>query len=294
MAHVHMTGSRSVGSSAAILLIALMGCGPALAAPRQAATLQAGFTEMYELRFSTARASFDSYIQEHPKDPMGEASLAAGYLFEEFNKQGILTPAFFLNDKKLLGGVPNPQHDAAQADFLQVDDKAREMAEAILKTSPRDPNALLVLTLANGMQADYDALIAKQHISSLLLLRQTQQSARLLLLVNPNANDAYLALGAANYIIGCLPSYKRFFLSFAGIQGNRALGMQQLKLASESGHYLKPFAKVLLALAALRERQPRLARSLLGQLHQEFPQNPEFTQELANLDRSGEPANLSR
>ncbi len=162
------------------------------------------------------------------------------------------------------------------------------MAEAILKTSPRNPNALLALTLANGMQADYDALIAKRDLPCLVLLRQTQQSAQLLLVVNPNADDAYLALGAANYIIGCLPAYKRFFLGIAGIHGSRGLGMQQLRLASEKGHYLRPFAKVLLALTALREHQPQLARSLLTELHREFPENPDFARELAKLDPKGE------
>lgn len=215
---------------------------------------------------------------------MGQAALAASYLFEEFNKQGILKPSFFLNDKKLLGGVPNPHPDAQQADFLRTDGRARQMAEKLLKTNPRDPNGLLVLTLANGMQADYDALIAKQDIASLWLLRQTKQSAQLLLSVNPHADDAYLALGAANYIIGCLPGYKRFFLSLGGIHGNRTLGMQQLKLASDYGHYLKPFAKVLLSLAALREHQPKLARTLMAQLHREFPRNPDFATELTKLN----------
>jgi len=282
----------AVGSTAAILLFALMGCEQAVAAPRPAATLDTGFAQMYELRFSTARDCFNSYIRAHPQDPMGEAALAASYLFEEFNKQGVLTSSFFLSDKKLLGGVPNPQRDSQQADFVRTDVQAREMAETLLKTRPRDPDGLFVLTLANGMLADYDALIAKEDIASLALLHQTQQSANLLLSVNPKADDAYL--GAANYIIGCLPGYKRFFLGLAGIHGSRALGMQQLKLASDQGHYLKPFAEVLLAMAALRERQPKLARSLLARLHLEFPENPDFANELAKLNRNGEPDGLPR
>lgn len=284
-----------MGASAAILLIALVAAKPAKAAlPPTNTMLDTGFAEMYELRFSHARRTFHSYMREHPKDPMGNAALAASYLFEEFNKQGVLTSSFFLNNKKLLGGIPNPHHDANQADFLRTDQKARDMAEAILKTKPRDPDALFVLTLVNGMQADYDALIAKEDISCLLLLRQTQRTAHLLLAVNPHADDAYLALGAANYIIGCLPGYKRFFLGFAGIHGDRTLGMQQLKLASNKGHYLKPFAKVLLAMAALRERQRTLARSLLAQLHHQFPENTDFANELAKLNQGREPIGYPR
>lgn len=52
------------------------------------------------------------------------------------------------------------------------------------------------------------------------------------------------------------------------------------------GHLLKPFAKILLALVALREKQVELGRRLLEELAAEFPQNPLFGRELAKLNRS--------
>ncbi len=238
---------------------------------------------MYELQFPAARQVFDSYIHDHPGDPMGQVSLAASYLFEEFNDHGVFTSAFFLNDKKLLGGIPDPGHDADQARFLNADARARRMARRLLKVNPNDAIGLYVLTLATGMEADYQALIAKNDLSSVLLLHRTQESARKLLAVDPRADDAYLALGAANYIIGCLPGYKRFFLSLGGIHGSRSLGMRQLKMAADDGHYLRPFAKVMLALAALREKQPGMARQLFSELHAQFPKNAVFTSELAKL-----------
>jgi hypothetical protein len=284
MARALLVNVRISGSAAAVLFIACCCFPRASAASPPPATLDAGFAQLYELNFSDARAAFDSYIHDHPDDPMGPAALAASYLFEEFNKQGILTSSFFLNDRRLLGGVPDVQRDSDQDAFLQAAEQARQMAQKRLDAKPRDPDGLLALTLANGMQADFEALIARQDMASLWLLRQTKQSARLLLSINPHADDAYLALGAANYIIGCLPGYKRFFLSLGGIRGDRALGMRQLKLASDHGHYLKPFAKVMLALAALREKQPGLARSLLTELHRQFPRNPDFASELAKLN----------
>jgi hypothetical protein len=271
----------------AILLLALLlGCLPAWAAtnpdtPR--AALDAGFNRMYELKFPAAREVFHAYIADHPADPMGQVSLAASYLFEEFNENGVFTSAFFLNDEKLLGGISDPGNDSYRAAFLEANSQARKMAQSLLDADPNDPTGLFVITLANGMEADYDALVAKRDLSSLLLLRKTQESARKLLKVNPDADDAYLALGAANYIIGCLPAYKKFFLGLGGIHGNRKLGMQQLERAAKGGRYLKPFAKVMLALAALREKQPRLARQLFTQLHDQFPENDVFASELAKL-----------
>ena len=76
-------------------------------------------------------------------------------------------------------------------------------------------------------------------------------------MVAPDAVDAYLGLGMANYFIGSLPGPKKFFLSFAGIHGNKTAGIEQLEIAADHGHYLRPFAKILLALAALREKNRR-------------------------------------
>ncbi len=266
-----------------LLLSVFFSPQPTWAAGYRQDPLRAGFNRMYELKFSAARRVFHAYIRKNPDDPMGQVALAASYLFEEFNKHGVLTPAFFLNDKKLLGGIPDAGKDRYQAEFLKTDAQARHMAERRLQSNPNDKTALYVLTLANGMEADYDALVARHDLDSLMLLHKTKKLARKLLAVSPGADDAYLALGAANYIIGCLPGYKRFFLGLGGIHGSRSLGMHQLRLAARHGHYLKPFAKVMLALAELREKQPEVARELFRQLHSQFPENHVFSEELAKL-----------
>lgn len=272
--------------SVLFFLLLSIGLQPASFAAHQPDSLQAGFNRMYELDFSSARQVFHRYMKGHPANPMGQVSLAASYLFEEFNKHGVLTSSFFLNDKKLLGGIPNAGKDRYQTEFLKADAQARKMAQKRLKSNPKDPTGLYVLTLANGMEADYDALIAKRDFASLSLLHKTKKTAKKLLAVNPKADDAYLALGAANYIIGCLPAYKQFFLGLGGIHGSRSLGMHQLRLAAEHGHYLKPFAKAMLALTALREKQPKLARKLFHELHSQFPHNHVFSSELAKLQKS--------
>ena len=131
------------------------------------------------------------------------------------------------------------------------------------------------------MRADYASLIDKRPFESLKRIRESEAYAKSLLAVKPDAADAYLALGAGNYILGSLPAHKRFFLWLGGIQGNREVGMTQLKAAATRGDYLRPFAKILLALAALREGQSVLARTQLEELAAEFPQNPLFARELA-------------
>ena len=70
-----------------------------------------------------------------------------------------------------------------------------------------------------------------------------------------------------------------------GVHGDKALGMQQLAraAASEHAHYLRPYARLMLALAALREMNSDVARQQLQELVMEFPENPLFAKELAKV-----------
>jgi len=139
------------------------------------------------------------------------------------------------------------------------------------------------MTLSVGMQADDASLIDKRQLESLKMIGEADKYAKKLLAIAPDAADGYLGLGTANYIIGSLPGLKKFFLGIAGIHGDKKLGIQQLQAAADHGHYLRPFAKIMLALAALREKKADVARTQLKELVAEFPENPLFASELAKL-----------
>jgi hypothetical protein len=51
------------------------------------------------------------------------------------------------------------------------------------------------------------------------------------------------------------------FLHLKGISGDKRAGLEQLQIAAVSGHYPRPFAKILLAMAALREKKIPIARA---------------------------------
>jgi len=57
--------------------------------------------------------------------------------------------------------------------------------------------------------------------------------------------------------------------------------MEQLQKTADKGRYLRPYAMILLALAARREKQHDRARRLLRQLKEEFPRSPLFAAEYA-------------
>jgi hypothetical protein len=243
--------------------------------------LTSGFQLLYAQQFPEAREKFTAWESEHPQEPFGEVALAASYLFEEFYRQGVLTSDFFLNEEKFLNGIdgkPDPGH---MSQFQGALVRTRALANKRLKRNPKDTEALFALTLAAGMESDADMILRKERLEALKLLKLANQYARQLLAVRPDANDAYVALGSANYIIGSLSGGMRFFLAFGGVHGDKKLGMQQLGKSADSGLYLRPFAKIMLALAARREKQDPLAQKLLRELSEEFSSSPLFAAEYA-------------
>ena len=247
--------------------------------------LDAGFHLLYELKFDAARERFTKWEREHPEQPIGPALEAASSLYQEFYREGVLTSEFFLDDKRLLGGIKGQPDAKLEEEFASAARRAGELARRRLQNDRLDPDALFALTLVEGMQADDAFLIQKHQIESLHHVREADRDARVLLQIAPHTDDAYVALGAANYIIGCLPAYKRAALWLGGVHGDKALGMQQLARAasSEHAHYLRPFARLMLALAAMREKNSEVSREQLRALVKEFPDNPLFAAELAKI-----------
>ena len=74
---------------------------PAWAEPANVALpslLETGFSGLYNLDFAGAQKDFSNWEAQHPDDPVGPVSEAAGYLFSEFNRLGVLESQFYQDD----------------------------------------------------------------------------------------------------------------------------------------------------------------------------------------------------
>jgi tetratricopeptide (TPR) repeat protein len=254
-----------------------------LLAPPAPATLDAGFDALYHLEFSRARQIFEQWRKQHPAHPLGPAAIAASHLFEEFEHHGVLTTAFFLNDETLLGGIKGTPRTTPVGEFHRAVQQTRTLARTHLDADPAHADSLLAMTLVAGMEANAASLIEKRQLEALIRIREAESHARKLLALAPGNGDAYMALGAASYIVGSLPAYKRVFARIGGVKGDRARGIEQLRIASARGRYLKAYAKMMLALALLREQQAPEARALLDELILQYPQSPLFRRERGNF-----------
>jgi hypothetical protein len=245
--------------------------------------LEVGYGQMYNLEFDAAHQSFRDWEQKRPDDPMGPISDAAAYLFSEFDRLHILQSEFFVHDDNFRGGAalkPNPQ---VKVRFEEALETGRRLAESALARNPQDSNARLALVIRLGLHSDYLALIEKRYLPSLAEMKLGRSLAEQLTATDPECFDAYLAIGAENYLLSLKPAPVRWLLRVGGARTDRDEGIRNLQITAEKGRLLPPFARLLLAVAALRENQPDKARELLGGLAREFPRNQLYALELARL-----------
>jgi hypothetical protein len=245
--------------------------------------LDVGFRQMYNLQFSDANRTLQEYEQSHPQDAMGPTSRAAAYLFSEFERLGILQTELFVDDDLFVGRKKPEPNPVVRAAFSQEVEESNRRADAALARSPNDRDALLAKVLNFGLESDYLAMVEKRNLAAVSTSKKGSDLAEKLLRAAPDCYDAYLAIGIENYILGLKPAPVRWFLRLYGARTDKDEGVRKLELTAEKGHYLLPYARLMLAVAALRDNDRGRARELLANLAQEFPNNTLYRKELAKL-----------
>lgn len=250
-----------------------------------AAGLDAGYRSMYDLDFGAAHQEFSAWEHANPGDAMGPVSNAAAYLFSELERLQVLDSELFVdNDQFRLRRrlAASPETKRAFEDELT---SARQAAERMRVHAPADEDALLAEVLSHGLEADYLSLIEHRDLAALSVMREGRAIAVELLQKHPDCYDAYLAIGVENYLLSLKPAPVRWLLSWAGAQTSKEEGIAKLRLTAEKGNLLRPYARMLLAVAALRDHDRAKAAALLQGLTAEFPHNRLYAAELARVTR---------
>jgi hypothetical protein len=267
----------------AVLTAAAAMAAPNLTEPVLNPVIDRGFRQMYNLNFDDAHKTFAQWEREHPEDPIGPVSNAAAFLFAEFDRLNILHSEFFV-DSGMFHRRPKVMPDpAVRQAFNQELEKSGTLADGILGRLPEDADALFAKILTLGLRADYEALIERRDFDALKVIKDSRATAEKLLMLDPNYYDAYLAIGVENYLFSLKPAPMRWILQAGGAETDRDKGVENLRLTAEKGRYLSPYARLLLAVAALRNKDIPAARDLLAALAREFPHNRLYAQELAQL-----------
>ncbi|HXM63118.1 MAG TPA: hypothetical protein VN950_19805 [Terriglobales bacterium] len=283
-----MTSAIRIRTAQAMLLLAacavLSGTAAAVDTVASGVSLDQGFSLLYNLNFTEAHQLFLSFEQAHPDNPLGPACDAAGLLFSEFNRLGVLEAQFYADDQTFAARKKLTPDGAVRDRFNAALDQAESLARSRLVKNSKDRDSLFALTMSSGLKADYAGLVEKRNIASLHYTKEATAWSGQLLAVDPDCFDAHLATGVSQYIIGSMAAPIRWLVRLGGVSGDKQQGIAELQLTAARGQYLAPFARILLAIAYVREKDKRRARELLISLRDQFPHNPLFTQEIAHLD----------
>jgi len=217
----------------------------AFSTPLKGTPLNDGYYALYNLDFNAAHAHFGQWMTEHPDDCLGSASDAAAYIFNEFNILGVLDIELFADDNRFTSRTRPPIDPALKQGFNNRIDQSNRLADK------------------------YSELASKY--------------AKQALAANPTLYDANLAVGIENYMLSLKAAPIRWFLGMAGAGTNKAEGVRLLKLTAEQGHYLAPFARLMLAVGELRDGRTQPGKQILIGLSQEFPQNTLYQRQIARL-----------
>lgn len=257
------------------------------------AALKRAYAHLFNFDFNGAQEILDHQRQLDPQQPVIPATKAAAYLFSELDRLRILELDFFTDDEKVVDRrklIPDP---AIRAKFFQTVEETEKLANARLAAKPDDPDGLLALCMTTGLVTDYAALIEKRRFGSFALAKKSHIWAKKLLELNPPVVDAYMTFGTAEYIVGSLPFFLRWFVHMDSVEGNKKKGIDELELVAKQGKYYGPFARMLLAVIAMREKRPADAEALLSALATEYPQNPLIKKELARARKDAHPVTIS-
>jgi hypothetical protein len=242
--------------------------------------IEQGFNDMYNLDFSAAHHQFDVWEAAYPDDPMGPVCHAAALLFTEFDRLGVLESQLFTDNDRFVDRrklSPDPQ---TKQQFMAALDRADALTDKALRRNSQDANAEFARILSLGLRSDYAALVEKSNLAALRYTRQGREFAEVLLKQKPEDYDAYLAVGVENYLSGIKPAPIRWFLSAGGVETDKAQGIRDLELTAAHGDLLAPFAQLILAVSALRDKNQSQACSLLTGLSQRYTRNPLYRHEL--------------
>src|SRR5580698_4221667 len=265
------------------LLIFLLPFSLSAATPLGNTPLDAGYHDMYNLQFLAAHLKFQQWMRDHPEDPMGPVSDAAAWLFGEFDRLHVIDVQLFADQSRFDNRQRLTPDDTVRKNFDDRTDQAGRLADAALQRNPKDASALYVKTLVSGMRSDYALMIEKRDISALNYSKEASAYSKQALAADPTLYDAHLASGVENYMLSLKWAPLRWLLNFTGASTSREEGIRLLHLTADKGHYLAPFARMMLAVAALRDNRPQEARDILAALSREYPQNSLYARELARI-----------
>lgn len=248
-----------------------------------AQTVSPGFDHFYSLEYEPAIAIFEKEIAARPNDPAGYNHLAQAILYREMDRAGALESELVSGNNPFYHRGKIAASEADQKRFDGAIGKAIALCEARIGVNPKDVDALYLLSVAHGLQANYNFLVRRLWRESLKQFTLSRKLSMQVTEAEPKRTDAYLVQGVHDYIVGSLPFAWKLLGFLIGFRGDKEGGLRTVEMVAARGDKNKYDAMIALAVAYRRERQTEKAVALLRELIRAFPRNYLFRLELVQM-----------
>lgn len=240
-----------------LIFLAVFSCSIIAQKPTYDSLLKAGINQIYSIKFTEAEKTFQVLKKEYPKHP------ASRFFFS------------MIDWWKIILSEENEEKDDIFYDKIE---ETVDFCDEILDNDPNNVDALFFKGGAIGFRGRLEVMreswfsAANAGREALPLVEQAYK-------LDPKNEDVKLGFGIYNYLAAVIPEkypiVKPVMIFFP--EGNRALGLQQLKDAAISGKYSKYEARyILVTFYFYFENDMNSAQIYAQQLVESFPNNPMF------------------
>lgn len=238
-----------------------------------------GNEAMYNNDFATAVAKFEEIRERLPQHPAGDLYLATALWLKHLSKNRRLQTGLYRSGSNFYAGAGNVK-ESAEGDAVDagVDrafrdrmTQAKTKALALVAKNRNDADALYYLGAFYGVLAGYEATAARKFFSAMRNGSRCVDAHEKVLKLKPDYFDAYLSVGAYDYIIGSLPFGYKALATMAGVRGNKKRGITRLQTVIEKKAATADDARVILLAIYRNEKRYSDALSLLEQLSSKYP-----------------------
>ena len=229
---------------------------------------------MYNLDFAVAESAFNALIQQDASNPDNWNGLSSTiWLKILYDQQKFNSDSYSGSN---IGGrrsrdVVNPADEKRLRDTVE---QALTKANAMLAKNPKDVRALYSMGVSNATLGAFEGIGKRSYYAALTRAKAARKYHQQVLKLDPNFNDAQLAIGTYDYGVSVIPTVYRLFLGLFGVSGGgREAGIRRLQLAAEKGTRASTDAKLILVVAYNREKRFVESLHLLDELRAKYPRN---------------------
>lgn len=269
--------------------------------PHMESLRRSGLDALYNLDYEKARQDFAEMARLYPNYAGGSMFLASRLCFKTLYESRRLQASLYNSDSFYTRGDDKVDPKIV-AEFRSLTREAKRLADARLKTNPKDVEAIDYLAGTAGLKASFEEAVERRHFAAIRDGSEAVDRHREVLKLDPNYIDAEITIGLYDYVVGSLPPLQKLLAGVTGHRGSKRRGLATLERVAKQGRWANDDAKSLLILLYKREQRVADALAMARDLSAKYPRNYLFRMETADAlvslavqeRKAGKPADAAK